>query len=131
MRSQSPSREANAYLTVRWHDSRSFPGVRFGIRRISLAQRIELTSRARELSHRHEFLRSGDTADQLEASLADMLTRKLYLEWGLLQVDSLTIDGELATPDLVIEKGPESLSDEILQAIQGELGLTEQERKNF
>jgi hypothetical protein len=131
MRSQSHSHNENRYSTVAWHDSHVMPGVRYGIRRISLAQRIELTSRARELTNRYEFLRAGDAADQLEASLADLLTRKLYLEWGLAEIRELTIDGQAATVEMVVEKAPEALSNEIVAAIQGELSLSEEERKNF
>lgn len=131
MRSQSPSHNPHQYSTLSWHDSQVLPGVRYGIRRISLAQRIELASRARELMHRHEFLRAGDAADQLEASLADLLTRKLYVEWGLAEVGEFMIDGQAATPEMVIALGPESLSNEIVAAIQAELSLSEEERKNF
>jgi hypothetical protein len=131
MRSQSPSPNPNHYSTVNWLESRALPGVRFCIRRISLAQRIELTSRARELTRRYEFLKAGDGADQLEASLADLLTRKLYVEWGLADIRDLTIDGQPATVELIVEKGPESLSNEIIAAIQAELSLSEEERKNF
>jgi len=131
MKSPSALHNESHYLTINWHDSQTLPGVRYGIRRVSLAQRIELTGRARELTQRYEFLRSGDATDQLEASLADLLTRKLYLEWGLAGVCNLTIDGEAATVGTVVEKGPEALSNEIVAAIQAELSLSEEERKNF
>jgi len=130
MKSQSPSHNQQRYSTVNWLESQALPGVRYGIRRISLAQRIELTSRARELTRRYEFLMAGDAGDQLEASLADLLTRRLYLEWGLAEIRDLTIDGQAATVEIVVEKGPESLSNEIVAAIQAELSLSEEERKN-
>ncbi len=130
MKSQSPSHNQQRYSTVNWLESQALPGVRYGIRRISLAQRIELTSRARELTRRYEFLRAGDAGDQLEASLADLLTRRLYLEWGLAEIRDLMIDGQAATVEIVVEKGPESLSNEIVAAIQAELSLSEEERKN-
>lgn len=130
MRFQLPLHNQNRYSTVHWHESQVLPGVHYGIRKISLGQRFELTSRARELTRQHEFLRAGDAPDQLEASLADLLTRKLYLEWGLAGIRDLTIDGQAATTELLIEKGPESLSNEIVAAIQAELSLSEEERKN-
>jgi hypothetical protein len=130
MKSQSPSHNDTSYSTVAWQESQAVPGVRYAIRKVSLAQRIELTSRARELTRQYEFLKAGDTADQLEASLADLLARKLYLEWGLSEVSDLKIDGQPATSEMVIEKGPESLSNEILASIQAELGLSEDELKN-
>lgn len=131
MRSPSPSHNQNQYSTVSWRESQVVPGVQYGIRKVSLAQRIELTSRARELTRRYEFLRAGDSADQLEASLADLLTRKLYLEWGLVEIRDLTIDGQDATVDMIAEKAPEALSSEIVASIQAELSLSEDERKNF
>ena len=131
MKSQSHSHEPGGYSTVNWLDSQVMPGVRYGVRRVSLAQRIELTSRARELTARYEFLKAGDAADQLEAAMADLLTRRLYLEWGLAEVHNLTIDGEVATPQMMGEKAPEALSNEIIAAIQAELALSEEERKNF
>lgn len=131
MKSQSPSHNQTRYSTVNWLESRTFPGIRFGIRRISLAQRVELTSRARELAHRYEFLRAGDAADQLEAALSELLIRKLYIEWGLAEIRDLTIDGEVATVEMLVEKGPESLSNEIVSAIRAEISLSEEERKNF
>ena len=114
-----------------WRDSTLLEGVKFRIRRISLSQRIELTRRARELSLKHEFLKAGDTADELEGALSDLLVRKLYLEWGLDELAGLTIDGDAATVELLIDKGPEALSDEILAAIRAELGLSDDERKNY
>ncbi len=80
---------------------------------------------------RDEFLRAGDPADQLEAGLADLLVRRLYLEWGLAGIEGLHIDGEAATPETLIAAGPESLSEEIASSIQAELSLSDEERKNF
>jgi hypothetical protein len=42
----------------------------------------------------------------------------------------LEIDGEMATPETLIEKGPANLAAEILGRIRGECGLSESERKN-
>lgn len=113
-----------------WFRSAAVPGVRYAIRRISLGQRLELTKRARELALRHEFLKAGNNGEQLEASLSDLLIERLYLEWGLAEIEGLTIDGERGTPASLIEKGPEPLSQEILASIEAELGLSEDERKN-
>jgi len=118
------------HSSVAWHESRSISGVRFAIRHISLAQRIELTKSVRELALRYEFLKSGEPSDQLEASLSDLLVRKLYIEWGLAALEGLRIDGKQATPALLIDSGPERLSDEVIEKIRAELELSEQERKN-
>jgi len=54
----------------------------------------------------------------------------VYLEWGLEEIEGLTIDGEQATPQALIEKGPMDLAREILGRIKRECGLSEGERKN-
>jgi hypothetical protein len=131
MKSTLPSPEANSYESVTWHESRAVIGVRFATRRVSLAQRIELTRQVRELTLRNEFLRAGATPDQLEAALGELLARRLYLEWGLAAIEGLTIDGNGATPELVIEKGPEKLAEEISSSILAGLTLSEEETKNF
>jgi hypothetical protein len=130
MRFTSRLRKAPGYSSLLWHESRTVPGVRFATRRVSLAQRIELTKKVRELALRHEFLKAGGESDQLEASLADLLARKLYIEWGVPELEGFRIDGQTATPDLVIEKGPEEFSDELIEAVRTELGLSDDERKN-
>jgi hypothetical protein len=127
----SPSLETAGYSSLSWHESKTIAGVRFAIKRISLAQRLELNQRVRELTLRHEFLKAGATTDELEATLADLLVHKLYLEWGLAVLEGFSIDGQGATTELLIEKGPEPLVDEIVLAIQTEAGLSGEERKNF
>jgi len=118
------------YRSLCWHDSGSLPGVRFAIRKASLLQRIELTGRIKELTLHHEFLKAGDIPDQLDATMADLLVRRLYLEWGLDQISGLRIDGDPATVESLIERGPEPFIEEILAAIKAELDLSEDERKN-
>ena len=130
MRFRSRLRDVSTYSSVVWHNSREIPAVRYATRRVSLSQRIELTKKARELSIGYEFLQAGNERDQLEASLSDLLVRKLYLMWGLAELSGLVIDGRPATPEALIEKGPEPLSDEILAAVRAELGLSDEERKN-
>ena len=127
----SPLHKTEKHSSVVWHDSKIIAGVRYATRRISLLQRIELTSQVRELMLRHEFLKAGDAAEGLEATLGELFVQKLYVEWGLCEIDGLTIDGEPASRQLLIEKGPESLTQEIVAAIRSELELSEQERKNF
>jgi hypothetical protein len=130
MRFTSLLRKPSNYQSLIWHESAALNGVRFATRRVSLAQRIELTQKARELSLKYEFMKAGEPSDQVEASLADLLVRRLYLEWGLVQLRGLTIDGQQPTAEALIEKGPEALSDEIISAIRAELELSEEERKN-
>lgn len=126
----SHSHEGASYSSVVWHESKALSGVRYATRRVSLLQRIELTSKVRETVLRHEFLKNGDTSDQLEVSLGELLVRKLYVEWGLHEIQGLTIDGEAATVESIIDRGPEVLTDEIVATVRSELELSGEERKN-
>ena len=127
----SLSRKGERFESLRWVESREMPRVRYAVRQPSLAQRIALTKRLHELTLRHEFLANGNELHQLEMALADLLVQKLFVEWGLALIDGLEIDGQPATVDLLIEKGPEQLVAEIAVQIRHECGLTDDERKNF
>ncbi len=118
------------YESTIWKDSKAIAGARYCVRRASLRQRIELVQKARELTLRNEFLNAGNSSDQQEATLADLRAQQLYLEWGLVEVSGMTIDGQKPSVGLLIERGPEALTNEIVEAIQMELNLTEDERKN-
>jgi hypothetical protein len=131
MKLTSPSPSEVSYSSLSWRGSKTIEGVRFAIRRVSLTQRLELNKRVREFTLQHEFLKAGPAADQLEAAWADLLVRKLYVEWGLAGLEGLSIDGETANVELLIDKGPEELVDEVVSALQEETGLSEEERKNF
>lgn len=126
----SHSRETAEYSSVIWHESKAFAGVRYSTRRVSLLQRIELTSKVRELVSKHEFLKAGDADDQLEATVGELLVQKVYLEWGLQEIQGLSIDGKPATMESAIEKGPEELTNEIVATIRAQLEFSEEERKN-
>jgi hypothetical protein len=76
-------------------------------------------------------LRSGDAADQLDATFGDLLVERMYLEWGLAEVKGLTIDGRPVGTADVVERGPEALAREIMQTLRSYLVLTDEERKNF
>ncbi len=130
MKSLLLSRKETDYASVVWHQSRCLERVSFAIRRPSLGQRIELTGRVRELTLKHDFLKAGDASDQIEAALSELLVHKLYVEWGLAEIQGLKIDGNPADPVMLIERGPEELMNEIVTAIKAECGLTEDERKN-
>jgi hypothetical protein len=83
-----------------------------------------------DLILKNEFLRAGDAFEQSQASLADLLARRVYLEWGISEIEGLTIDGSPASLQDVIERGPEGLCEEMASTIQSELSLSEEERKN-
>jgi hypothetical protein len=107
------------------------PSVRYRIERMSFGRRLELTRQVRGLLARQEFHSSGESPlDRVEASSLAMEIDRLYWNWGLLSVDGLTIEGQPATKDTLLEHGPEPLVHEILASIKRECGLTEEERKN-
>jgi hypothetical protein len=111
--------------------SKVAPDVRLTIARMSLGRRIELTQRIWELAAKVEVLEAGsDPREALEAALLSSQVNRVYLEWGLLKVEGLHLNGVEATPDLLIAAGPEDLCKEALSAIKAECGLSEEERKN-
>jgi hypothetical protein len=125
----SPS--GNKHESSAWFDAETFAGVRFRVARISVARRIELARRIREIGRKVEFLEAGqDPREKLEAAVLAAEIDRVYLEWGLEEIEGLEIDGEAATPVVLIEKGPLDLAKEILARIKHESGLSEDRRKN-
>jgi hypothetical protein len=98
---------------------------------MSFGRRTQLTTMIREISRKGEFLEAGnDFGEQLEANLLACEIEKMYLRWGLARIDGLTIDGEPATTESLIERGPEDLAKEIVAVVKSQCGLSEEERKN-
>ena len=117
-----------SHVTLR---SGEMPGVEFVLARMTFGRRIELMRRVRELAVRLEYFEAGrDEKNQMEASLLAAEIDRLYLEWGLLDVHGLAIDGEPADARVFIENGPEALVHEALRLVRSSCGLDEQERKN-
>jgi hypothetical protein len=130
-RGNVPRNGALHYESVVSIDSKAAPGVRFGIHRISFGRRMELSKRVREISRKAEFLEaSTELHERIEANILAQEIDAMYLQWGLVSVDGLMIDGELATAAHLLEKGPEYLAREIVGAIREQCGLSEAERKN-
>jgi hypothetical protein len=123
--------EVVSYDSVSTARSRALPGVTFTINRISFGRRMDLTKRVREISQKAEFLEAGTgLKDKVEANVLAQEIEEMYLRWALVSVDGLRIDGEPATIEKVIEKGPDDLTREIVTAIKAQCGLSETERKN-
>lgn len=111
--------------------SEAVPGVELVIARMTFGRRLELMKRVRDLAARIEYFEAGrDEKNRMEASMLGAQMDKVYLAWGLEDVRGLVVDGEQATPEMLVERGPESLVHEALAAIKAECGLTETERKN-
>jgi hypothetical protein len=112
-------------------ESQSHPGVRYRVKRMSFGRRIELLRQVRELAAKAEFLEaSNDPREKIEATLLAGEIDRLYLLWGLVGIEGLEVDGQAATPELLVEAGPEALCREILAAVKAEAGLTQDEQKN-
>jgi hypothetical protein len=126
----SHSPNVTNYQSLRKIESTAVPGVTFWIRRVSLAQRIELLTAVREVLRRNEFLNAGSELERSDAALGSVLATRLYVEWGLERIEGITIDDADCTTALLVEKGPEDLCTEVAEAVQHELGLSEDERKN-
>jgi hypothetical protein len=111
--------------------SETMPGVEFSVARMTFGRRLELMKRVRDLAARLEYFDAGrEEKNRIEASLLGAQLDRLYIQWGLEEIRGLELDGEPATPQSLIDKGPEDLFQEILGAIKSECGLNEQERKN-
>src|SRR3954465_15624927 len=111
--------------------SKALEGIEYTIHRMSFGRRIELIKRVRELSQRQEYFQAGSTlSEKIEATLLASEIERLYIDWGLIRVSGLLGDGEEASKEALIERGPERLCSEIVAAIRSECGLSEEERKN-
>lgn len=125
------SRLGNAWESRLWFDATTIEGVRYEIVRVSFGRRIELARRIREIGRKMEYLEAGtDARETLEATVLSAEIDRAYLEWGLVSVEGLEIDGAAATPETLVEQGPVELAMEILGRIKSECGMTEDERKN-
>src|SRR5271165_5497084 len=101
------SHSGNRWESRVWFDSEAVAGVRYEIVRVSFGRRIELARRIREIGRKMEYLEAGEDArEKLEATVLAAEIDRAYLEWGLVSVEGLEIDGAAATPDALLERGP-------------------------
>ncbi|MGD0498506.1 MAG: hypothetical protein ABSC23_08715 [Bryobacteraceae bacterium] len=120
-----------SYESHRVVESAVAPGVQFTVAKMSFARRMELMRRVRDLARRMEFLEAGESAgEKMDAALLRAEIDRLYLTWGLRAVSGLELDGSEATPERLVEAGPENLFREALAAVRAETGLSEADRKN-
>ncbi len=103
----------------------------YAVARMSFGRRVELMRQVRELAAQIEFLKAGPTeGEQMQAGILAAEIDRLYVRWGLREVNGLEIDGKRATPETLASDGPEELFLEALAAVKNECGLSEAERKN-
>jgi len=120
-----------SYESVAVIKSQCAPGVIFTVAKMSYGRRVDLMRRIRDLARRKEFLEAGgDAGEKMDAALLSAEISRLYLSWGLRAVNGLKLDGAEATPEMLIESGPEELCREALSAVREQAGLSETERKN-
>ncbi|MCZ2155381.1 MAG: hypothetical protein LC114_16010 [Bryobacterales bacterium] len=119
------------YSSTVQHDSRTTPGVKFTLWRLSFGKRLELLRRVHSLAGTHEFCTASQTVEsQYEAAILEKAMQQIYLECTLVQVEGLLIDGEPASTDTLLHRGPENLVEEIISAIHHYMGLSAEEQKN-
>jgi hypothetical protein len=120
-----------SYDSVAVVESAIRDGVSFRVARMSFGRRVELMRRVRELARRMEFLEAGEEpGERMDAGLLRAEIDRMFLLWGLTGVSGLSVDGVEATPETLVERGPEELFREALAAVRCETGLTDDERKN-
>jgi hypothetical protein len=127
LRAPSPAQ----YASSEWREAKSVPGVRYEIVKVSLARRAEITRRVRSLLAELEYHGAGSGMDDRLAA-AEVASRvdRVYVEWGLLRMEGLEIDGEPCGVTALVERGPEELSREIATQIRRQCRLSDEERKN-
>ena len=112
-------------------ESRTVPGVKFTIAKMSFGRRVEVMRRIRELARRAEFLAAGeDSGNKMDAALLRAEIERLHVAWGVKAISGLAVDALVAGPELLTEAGPEELFREALAAVRKETGLNPEERKN-
>lgn len=112
-------------------ESKAIPGVKYVIRRPSLQGRAEITRSVRQLLAELEYREAGQSLeDRLAAAELESRIDSAYVEWGLVRVEGLKIDGAESDTRALIERGPEELGREIAAAVRQQCRLSEEERKN-
>lgn len=120
------------YESAVWRQSRAWPGVQFQVLRMSLIRRHRLMQELKSLASEEAFHRAAPQEAGSEISAAELQTRidEMVIRTALLGIKGLSINGQPATVESLIDSGPESLAREIAEAIAEESFLNEDERKN-
>ncbi len=127
LRSLKPCR----YRSYTQCGSRVIPGVTYRIHKMSLGRRIELAEAIRDLAVEREFHQAGESPkERVEAAALSAKIDRVYLSWGLVELEGLVIDGQPPSAEVLYSSGPEDLLREIVDRIKLECGLTDEERKN-
>jgi hypothetical protein len=124
--------------------SSALPGyenVTFTLNKMTEGRRIKLrlalsetSSKLREMVEEATMLAGQSEPSTVRASaLLDSVTALIeekvtpqWVRWGLPSIEGLTIDGEPATTESLIESGPRALYSEIAEAIKREAGMSDE-----
>ena len=119
------------YESAVWRTSRTRPGVRYQVLRMSLLRRHRLLLELKDLAAEQRFhaAQEGMENEIAAAELRGRIDEKA-IRAALVQIAGLSIGGEPATVESLLESGPEDLAYEIAEAIADESFLNEEERKN-
>lgn len=119
------------YESAVWRASRTRPGVRYQVLRMSLLRRHRLLLELRGLAAEQRFhAAQGGIESELAAAELRGRIDEMTIRAALLQIEGLNIGGEPATVESLLESGPEDLAYEIAEAIADESFLNAEERKN-
>jgi hypothetical protein len=120
------------YESAIWRESLVWPGVQFRVLRMSLIRRHRLMQELKGTASEEAFHRAAPEEAGSEISAAELQAHidEMVIRTALLEIKGLSIDGQPATVESLIESGPESLAHEIAEAIADESSLKEDERKN-
>ena len=123
--------EPSTWRSADEYRSAKYPAVRFRVSKMSMGRRIDLTRKVKEMMSRLEFSKAGaGVQDKVDAAILAGEMDRLYWDFGLEALEGIEINGEPMTMDTQFERGPEDLSQEILQRIKSSLQLSEGEQKN-
>lgn len=111
--------------------SQTAPGVVVRLRRISFGGRLQLARiLGGQLDRLDEALQRQAGGHDTEAALLAAEADVACARWAIVSITGLDVDGEPATADSLLDRGPEELVHEVIAALRAEIGLTEAERKN-
>jgi len=112
-------------------DSAEYHGVTFTIRRMTLRQRIYLLTDLHALYREHDFSKAGTSqADRINAHLSSLRIDEIFLRWGVLAIEGLSVDGKRLCVEDLAEYAPEGLVREILFRIRESIALDPGDEKN-
>ncbi len=119
------------YESAVWRESRTRPGIRYQVLRMSLLRRHRLVQELKELAAEQRFhaAQEGLESELAAAELRGRIDERV-IRAALVQIEGLRIGGKRATVESLLEDGPEELAYEIAAGIADESFLNEEERKN-